>query len=152
MVIDPCPGVAGAGVNFIRSIQTNVFFWKIGVACPRRTRSSLAVEAMADVDHSRLARDDDAKLTTKAFRGSLHDSFPGFLIHAMGFIRSPGRRPQRPAACNANSLTSPLGRPPRIRKPRISMRSVTAQARHLEDVLGGCRNEIFGGSSYCQRI
>jgi len=62
MVINPCPSVAGAGVNFIRSIQTNVFFWKIGVAGPRHAWSSLAVAAMADVDHSRLARDDDAEL------------------------------------------------------------------------------------------
>ena len=74
MMIDPGPRVAGAGVDLIRSIQTNVFLWKIGAAGPGHAGSSLAVAAMADVDHSRLACDDDAKLTAKALRGSFHDS------------------------------------------------------------------------------
>jgi hypothetical protein len=74
MMIDPGSRVAGAGVDFIWSVQTNVFFWKISVAGPRHAGSSLAVVAMADVDHSRLACDDDAELTAKALRGSFHDS------------------------------------------------------------------------------
>ena len=91
MKIDSGPCVADAGVDFIRSIETNVFFWKISVARPRHAGASLAVAAMADVDQSRLARDDDAKLTAKALRGSFHNSPPKFLIHAMRFIRSPRR-------------------------------------------------------------
>ena len=89
MMIDPGPCVADAGVNFILSIQTNVFFWKIGSAGPGRARSPLAVVAMTDVDQGRLARDDDAKLTAKALGGSFHDSPSKFLIYGMGFIRSP---------------------------------------------------------------
>src|ERR1700722_2845934 len=89
MMIDPSACVADAGVDFIRSIQANVFFWKVGVAGPRHTRSSLAVGAMADVDPGRLARDDDAELTAKALRGSFHGSPSKLLSHVPRFIRSP---------------------------------------------------------------
>ena len=85
-MIDPGPCVAGAGVDFIRPVQTNVFFWKIRIAGPGHARSSLAVVAMTDVDYSRLARDDDAELTAKALRGSFHDSPSEFLILGTGLI------------------------------------------------------------------
>jgi hypothetical protein len=35
MMIDPSPSVADASVDFIRSLQADVFFWKIGRAGPR---------------------------------------------------------------------------------------------------------------------
>jgi len=76
MVVDPGACVAGAGVNLVRSIETNIFFWKVGVAGPGHAGTSLAVAAMADIDISRLARGDDAKLTAKALRGSFHHSSP----------------------------------------------------------------------------
>jgi hypothetical protein len=76
MMIDPGPCVAGAGVDFVRPIEANMFFCKVGGAGPGRTRSPLAVVAMTDIDHDRLARDDDAELTAKALRGSFHHSPP----------------------------------------------------------------------------
>jgi len=53
------------GVDFIRSIQTNVSFGNR--RCWSRHAGSSLSRAMADVDHSRLACDDGAKLTAKHF-------------------------------------------------------------------------------------
>jgi hypothetical protein len=72
MMIDSSPRVACAGVNFVRPIQTNRFFWKIGVTGPGHAGASLAVEAMADIHNGWLACDEDPELATQACRGSCH--------------------------------------------------------------------------------
>ena len=70
MVTDSSPRIAGAGVDLVRTIKTNVLFGKIGIAGPRHARASLAVAAMTHVDNCRLARGDDPELTAQALRGS----------------------------------------------------------------------------------
>jgi hypothetical protein len=62
MEADSIPHVAGADVNFGWTIQTNKFFWKIGVTGPRHARASLTIAAMADVHNGWLACDGDVEL------------------------------------------------------------------------------------------
>ena len=72
MMVDPRPGITRPRIDLVRAIQADGFLRKIRVAGPWHARSTLAVFAMAHIDHHRLGRDNDSEGTAQALGGSRH--------------------------------------------------------------------------------
>jgi hypothetical protein len=72
MMVDTSARVTRPGIYLIRTVQADAFPREIRVAGPRHARPTLAVSAMAHVDHHRLSRDNDTKGATQALGGSRH--------------------------------------------------------------------------------